>query len=107
MSPCFASVNISTIIQNQPFYLIFLYNIGCKDAIDAAFRAEKTCIELQRGLDVIMKRKDTATKQINKLEKEVKTKEDAIDTLRFERKKNEATIKEMLIHLKSQQAQLS
>lgn len=88
------------------FFLLILWT-GCKDAIDAAFRSEKQCIELQRGLDAIMKRKDIATSKINKLEKEVNGKESAFDTLRFERKKNESTIKEMLIHLKSQHAQES
>lgn len=75
---------------------------GCKDSIDAAFRTEKSCLDLQRGLDVVMKRKEKATKKINELESQINRHEETMEATNFERRRIEATIRELLLSAKSQ-----
>ena len=90
-------VNLST----EPSLLF----IACRAAIDGAFNYEKKCLDLQNGLDYIMQRKEESTKKINKLEKEVRKAENATDTLVFERRRMEATIREILHSFKNKQLQ--
>ena len=52
-----------------------------------------------------MQRKEESTKKINKLEKEVRKAENATDTLVFERRRMEATIREILHSFKNKQLQ--
>lgn len=75
---------------------------GCKDSIDAAFKTEKSCLDLQRGLDVVMKRKEIATKKINDLESQINRSEDSLEATNFERRRIEATIREVLLSAKAQ-----
>jgi len=79
---------------------------GCKDSIDAAFRTEKSYLDLQRGLDVVMKRKEKATKRINELEAQINRSEETLETTNFERRRIEATIREVLLSAKSQYSDL-
>ena len=79
---------------------------GCKDSIDAAFRTEKSCLDLQRGLDVVMKRKEKATKRINELEAQINRSEETMEATNFERRRIEATIREVLLSAKSQYSDL-
>jgi len=73
---------------------------GCKGAIDSAFKSEKSCLDLQHGLDDIVKRKDVATQAINGLESKISKVESSLDTINFDRRRTEATIKEILLNIK-------
>jgi len=75
---------------------------GCKESIDSAFRTEKSCLDLQRGLDAVMKRKEISTKKINDLESQISRVEDSLETTNFERRRIEATIRELLLSAKEQ-----
>jgi len=78
---------------------------GCKDAIDAAFKTEKDCLSLEKGLSIIMKRKEIATQKINTLEGKISKAENSIDTINFDRRRIEATVREILINVKKQNKQ--
>ena len=67
---------------------------GSKDAIDNAFKALKNCLELQGNL--------YEEKKINSLEAKISDVENSIETFNFERKKIEATIKEILSNIRRQ-----
>lgn len=75
---------------------------GCKSAIDNAFKSEKNYLDLQRNLDVVMKRREEGLKKMNALESKVAKTEDEIDTLNFDRRRIEATIREILSGIKNQ-----
>ena len=85
--------------------LIYVYiwlTLGCKESIDSAFKTEKSCLDLQRGLDAVMKRKEIATKKINELESQINRSEDSLEATNFERRRIEATIREVLLSAKDQ-----
>jgi len=75
---------------------------GCKESIDSAFKTEKSCLDLQRGLDAVMKRKEIATRKINELESNMTRSEDSLEATNFERRRIEATIREILLNAKDQ-----
>jgi len=75
---------------------------GCKESIDSAFKTEKSCLDLERGLDAVMKRKDVSTKKINDLECKINSTEETLDATKFERRRIEATIRELLLSAKEQ-----
>ena len=68
-----------------------------KASIEMAFNTEKGCKDLQRGLDVIMKRKAEATQKMNDFELRIHKTEDAYEAVAFERRRIEAAIREILL----------
>jgi chromosome segregation ATPase len=68
-----------------------------KASIEMAFNTEKACKDLQRGLDVIMRRKSEATRKTNDLELRIHKAEDAYEAVAFERRRIEAAIREILL----------
>jgi len=68
-----------------------------KASVEMAFNTEKSCLDLQRGLDVIMKRKTEATRRLNEYELRIHKTEDAYEALNFERRRIEAAIREILL----------
>jgi len=68
-----------------------------RDIVEAAFAVEKSCTDLQRGLDVIMRRKGEATRKLNEYELRIHKTEDAYEAVSFERRRIEAAIREILL----------
>lgn len=68
-----------------------------KYTTETAFKAEKGCLDLQRKMDVVMKRKGDASKKVIQLESQVHKLEDSLEAMNFERRKTEAMIREILL----------
>ena len=62
-----------------------------------AFNTEKSCKDLQRGMEVIFRRKTDATRKMNDLELRIRKTEDAYEAIGFERRRIEAAIREILL----------
>ena len=79
--------------------------LGCKDAIDHAFSAEKKCLEIQRRLDETWKKREIYNQRVIELEKKTQKVDDTYDKMNFERRRMEATIKEVLKNIRDQKNQ--
>jgi len=77
--------------------------IGCKDQIDKSYKSEKNCLDLERALGHVMEKKDKALKEITFLEAEIGKVDDAIDTYNYDRRRIEATIKEVMHSMQYEQ----
>lgn len=75
---------------------------ACKASVDLAFKTEKSCLDLQRGLDAVMKRKEVASRKVYYLESQITRTEDSVEAIYLERRKMEATIRGLLLRLKDQ-----
>ncbi|XP_004206681.1 uncharacterized protein LOC101239124 [Hydra vulgaris] len=73
---------------------------GCVEAIDSAFKSEKTCVDLEKNLEAMMLRKEEANRKVNVLEQKVTKAETNIETLNCDRRKMETTLKEYLLIIK-------
>jgi len=66
-------------------------------AVEMAFNTEKSCKDLERGMEVIWKRQGEATRRLNDLELRIHKVDDAYDAVSFERRRIEAAIREILL----------
>lgn len=73
-------------------------SVVCKRAEDAAFQVKNACTDLERGLDGIMNRQDIALRKLNDLESRLCKTEDTLEATNFERRKLEATIRDILLN---------